>query len=113
MGQAYRRSFKDTKPAYESYHKSISLLKEGFEATKFNFSNMGHSKVNVWLSDDEQYLCYKHIEKSWRRPFNFVRKLPVKEIPNILYGGISSTFKKHNKRNLKQMELYKIDASMN
>ena len=108
MHMKYRKSSKAFKPAYDSYQRSITLLKKGFEATKFNFSNKGHGNVRVYLSDDEQYLCYQHLEKSVRRPFNLVRKLPVTEIPNILYGGISSTFKKHNRRNLKQMEYYKL-----
>ena len=38
---------------YDQYSSSVGLLKKGFDATKFNFTNMGMSKVRVFLSQDE------------------------------------------------------------
>ena len=35
------------------------------------------------------------------------RVLPLASIANFLYGGNTSTFKKHNRANLRQMEEYK------
>ena len=84
------------------------MLKLGFEATKFNYSNMRLRKVRVYLSRDEKYLCYQHLEKTFSSVmFTSVRKYPIAKIYDFLYGGLSQTFKKHNKENLKQMEMYR------
>ena len=84
-------------------------LKKGFEATKFNFSNMKTRKVRVYLSQDEQYICYQHLEKTLSSMvFGKTRRYPVSKIVNFFYGGLSSTFKKHAKENLKQMDVYRL-----
>lgn len=37
---------------YDNYETSIARLKQGFIATKYNYSNDKIQKVNVRLSDD-------------------------------------------------------------
>ena len=37
------------------------MLKQGFFATKFNFSNMVRKQVFVTLSSDEKYLLYEPV----------------------------------------------------
>ena len=68
-------------------------------------------KVRVYLSQDEQYLCYEHLEKTISTVFSSTRKYPIAKIANFFYGGLSSTFKKHAKENLKQMEIYKRERA--
>ena len=87
---------------YDLYSSSLEVLKKGFKATKFNFSNMGMSKVKVFLSEDEQYICYQHLEKTITKVvFGTMRKYKVSKIANFFYGGLSATFKKHANENLK------------
>ena len=84
------------------------MLKKGFKATKFNFSNMDTRKVRVYLSRDEKHICYEHLEKTASSIlFSTKRKYPVSNIANMFFGGLSSTFKKHAKENLKQMDFYR------
>ena len=69
---------------------------------------MNTRKVRVYLSQDEKYICYQHLEKTASSIlFSSTRKYPVLNIANMFYGGLSSTFKKHAKENLKQMETYR------
>lgn len=71
-------------------------------------------KVRVYLSQDDKYICYQHLEKTASTIlFSSTRKYPVSNIANMFYGGLSSTFKKHAKENLKQMDFYRsIDKSL-
>lgn len=99
--QATRPSLATVKMPYDDYISSKELLKHGFLAQKFNYSNFGTKQVRVFLSQDEKYLCYEPLEKTLSSRLLFsVRKYPVKKIYDFLYGGLSQTFKKHNADNL-------------
>ena len=56
MTQGYQTTTQQTRinteipETYDQYESAIHLLKKGFEATKFNFSNMNTRKVRVFLS---------------------------------------------------------------
>ena len=56
MTQGYQTTTQQTRinteipETYDQYESAIHLLKKGFEATKFNFSNMSTRKVRVFLS---------------------------------------------------------------
>ena len=70
---------------------------------------MNSRKVRFFLSPDEQYICYQHQEKTMSSVmFGTTRRYPVSKIANFFYGGLSATFKKHTKENLKQMQIYKL-----
>lgn len=80
---------------------AIKRLKAGIDATKYNYSTMGMKRVILSLSSDEKSLVYKSAGSSAKCLFNKSKSYPVKKIANFLYGGSSSTFKKHNKQVLK------------
>ena len=64
-------------------------------------------KVRFFLSSDEKYICYQHQEKTVSSMlFGTTRRYPVSKIANFFYGGLSSTFKKHTRENMKQMQVY-------
>lgn len=93
------------KKVYDEYHSSVGLLKAGFNATKLNFSNMRRKKVTAWLSNDERYLMYKPIERTgFFDSLKPVGKIALSSIQNFIYGGVTSTFKKHQVENLELMK---------
>ena len=65
---------------------------------------MKSKDVVVYLSENEQYLIYKPAQSSLLGCLKRRRTLPIKDIPNLLYGGVTSTFKKHSKANLDLIE---------
>ena len=66
---------------YDFYESSVGLLKQGFTATKFNYSNMQRKLVHVQLSSDEKYLLYEPIVKTSMDHFRPAqRKLKLKHI---------------------------------
>ena len=73
---------------------------------------MKMKKVLVWISDDERSLIYKTVKKGRLDIFKTRRKIPIKNIQNFLYGGLSGTFKKHQKLNLRVMQLQRPNAKM-
>ena len=91
-------------PIYESYTASIARLKKGIPACKLNFSNMSQQRVIVYLSSDETSLCYINRDEGLKnRFFSKPRTMQIARIPSLLYGGLTSTFKKHSSRNYEKI----------
>ena len=85
---------------YDSYESSIKFLHEGFCAIKYNFSDEIKKVVTVRLSQDGKFLEYQDEKlskvKSWFMP---KAGIPVRDIIDFIYGGLSSTFKRHQTKN--------------
>ena len=59
---------------------------------------MGTKEVILSISEDEKSLTYKPFDKSITSSFlNQKRAYPFDKIASFLYGGTTSTFKKHNR----------------
>mmetsp|Transcript_41142 Transcript_41142/g.53985 ORF Transcript_41142/g.53985 Transcript_41142/m.53985 type:complete len:101 (+) Transcript_41142:209-511(+) len=89
--------------AYYSHEKTVEFLKKGFYAIKYNFSNVEKKEIRVKLSDCERFLVYDLVKERLRRWFVPQSLLVVKDVISLLYGGLTSTFKKHEEVNLMLM----------
>ena len=84
---------------YDSYESSIAYLKKGFRAIKYNFSDGVKKAVTVYLTPTGECLKYKSVKTE---RFDFLKPtsgIGVKDMISFMYGGLSSTFKRHQKEN--------------
>lgn len=58
---------------------------------------MGTKEVILSISEDEKSLIYKPFDKSITSFLTQKRAYPFDKIASFLYGGTTSTFKKHNR----------------
>ena len=81
-------------------------------ATKYNFTNHDSKQVRVYLSRDEQTLCYKQMQSSGLKGFFCVeRRVPISNLRNFLYGGITTNFKKYVKPMLRNLKRERLDLT--
>lgn len=109
-----QRASRDSEHQDADFLQALKRLKQGIAATKFNYSTMGTKKVVLSLSADERYLVYRTTDKSIKSFFSKAKSYPIEKIASFVYGGMTSTFKKHNKRVLKLFQdknKHKINSS--
>ena len=89
---------------YDRLESALAFLRRGFAAKKFNFSNGRKKQVHVRLSPSGKYLEYASSEgrsiKTFLKPSGKIYLIDVKD---FLYGGLTSTFKRHEANNMKLM----------
>ena len=76
---------------------------------------METKEVILSLSADQKKVNYKPREESTIKSFfSTARSYPIRSVPGFLYGGNTSTFKKHNKAVLnliKQLNSSKVNKT--
>jgi hypothetical protein len=77
------------------YELAATRLKRGIQVVKYNYTNMKRKKIWLWLSQDEKYLEYEPVEKKFKDFFKMRPKIAMSDFTNLLYGGVTSTFKRH------------------
>ena len=75
---------------YDYFDKSLLVLEQGIQATKFNYSNNGRREIVIKVSKDHTKLQYKSKDSGIFEPWKDIK---FKNLKGILYGGISMTFK--------------------
>lgn len=70
---------------------------------KYNYTNMKKKKIILKLSDDEKWLEYEPVDKTFKDFFKSKPKVCISSLKNFLYGGVTSTFKRHQETNLKSI----------
>ena len=83
------------------YDKSCEILQQGIPAIKYNFSNDGHRKVILKLNEARTHLIYES-EQPKSGCLNKLsgvnkRSIPLSAFVNMVYGGQTSTFRRHTK----------------
>ena len=79
---------------------------------KFNYSNNEIKKIEMKVSQDGEYLMYRTRGQGFFHRMKRWSKFDLSDGLDILYGGLSVTFKKHSSNNLKQMDKLRVMEEM-